>query len=198
MWLCKHLLACVSAPAASLISYHRCSCPGSWMSATASSRAPSDTWRTRWSPDTHLCFCHRRTRFSAERRYNITVSFSNIYVSRAIVVITSQTTKEFHAKRAGRGLSYLLGVCTCAAPWRNMPIALRPARNSATSTFPSLLVSSLSNRSWYGLTLSASKHWAFDSTNVLKVWYIVDPQWDRRSQQPCCSQDPIINPYWKS
>lgn len=40
---------------------------------------------------------------------------------------------------------------TCAAPWRNTPIALRPARNSATSTFPSLLVSSLSNRSWYDL-----------------------------------------------
>lgn len=55
---------------------------------------------------------------------------------------------------------------TCAAPWRKMPIALRPARNSATSNFPSLLVSSLSNKSWYDLLLSASQHRACDSKNV--------------------------------
>lgn len=63
--------------------------------------------------------------------------------------------------------------CTCAAPWRNTPIALRPARNSATSTFPSLLVSSLSNRSWYDLWLSASQHRAVGSNSVRMVWYIV-------------------------
>lgn len=56
--------------------------------------------------------------------------------------------------------------CTCAAPWRNIPIALRPARNSATSTFPSLLVSSLSNRSWYDLSLLASQHRAVGRKNL--------------------------------
>lgn len=50
------------------ISYHHCSCPSSWKSAVASSRDPSDTWRTRWSPDIHPCFGLQRTRFSARVR----------------------------------------------------------------------------------------------------------------------------------
>lgn len=67
------------------------------------------------------------------------------------------------------------GVCrvTCAAPRRNIPIALRPARNSATSTFPSLLASRLSNKSWYDLWLSASQHRAPGSKNVRSARYML-------------------------
>lgn len=75
--------------------------------------------------------------------------------------------------------------CTCAAPWRNMPIALRPARNSATSTFPSLLVSSLSNRSWYGLSLSASQHLAVGRKNLRMFWYIVALTGKQRRRSGC-------------
>ena len=55
-----------------------------------------------------------------------------------------------------------------------MPIAARPVLNSATSTFPSLLASSLSNSSWYVFWLSASQHRAFLSKHVCNVWYIVE------------------------
>lgn len=72
---------------------------------------------------------------------------------------------------------------TCAAPCRNIPIALRCARNSATSTLPSLLVSSLSNKSWYDFLLSASQHRAFDSKSVRNVWYIVRLMWKQQQQQ---------------
>lgn len=75
--------------------------------------------------------------------------------------------------------------CTCAAPWRNMPIALRPARNSATSTFPSLLVSSLSNRSWYDLSLSASQHRAVGRKNLRMFWYIVALTGKQRRRSGC-------------
>lgn len=79
---------------------------------------------------------------------------------------------------------------TCAAPRRNIPIALRPARNSATSTFPSLLVSSLSNKSWYDLSLSASQHRAPGSKNVRSARYMLAPASGRRPQASCKPTDP--------
>lgn len=49
--------------------YRRCSCPGSWRSAAASSRAPSGTGRTRWSRDPCRCLCLRRRWFSERGKH---------------------------------------------------------------------------------------------------------------------------------
>lgn len=115
------------------------------------------------------------------------------------------------ALQVSAGLSWQLsfcyhrgGVCrvTCAAPRRNIPIALRPARNSATSTFPSLLVSSLSNKSWYDLSLSASQHRTPGSKNVRSARYMIAGEWGQRSQESCETTDPFeiqiqLQSWWK-
>lgn len=63
---------------------------------------------------------------------------------------------------------------TWAAPFPVlMPIAARPAFSSDTSTFPSLLVSSLANRSLYVLEPS-SAHWQSVKNSFLTTWYMVE------------------------
>lgn len=115
------------------------------------------------------------------------------------------------ALQVSPGFSWQLRFCylgggmyrvTCATPRRNIPIALRPARNSATSTFPSLLVSSLSNKSWYDLSLSASQHRAPGSKNVRSARYMLAAESGQRSQESCEPTDPFkiriqLHFWWK-
>lgn len=118
------------------------------------------------------------------RRWNLTACSATLTHQWLIPAGLSRTSMT-HSQRWG-----VCGV-TCAAPRRNIPMALRPARSSATSTFPSLLVSSLSNRSWYDLSLSASQHRAPGSKNVRSARYMLAAESGQPSPQSCDATEPF-------